>query len=599
MLKKIVKSWVKENFVISILIILSFVLGIFTYSIITKEAFLNTPDPSKVITVVMLDLVVLLGLVILLGRKMIAYRYNVGVKGGLYKKISWMCFIAGFVPTVLVAIFSIYFFNFGIQSWFDKRITNVLDQSLYVAQGYIQDQDLRMKQIASSMADDFSTLYYKITEKPELFQEVLDAHSDLYTLNEAIVFNRSTRNIIAQSILSFAFTLMNIPDSDLDKAANGEIVKLEGSKNKIQYLVRLPAFNDAYLLVGRMIDQDILNYIDKTHGALANYNNLKGDIYHLQIRFSIIFILVATLLLMASFYSGLLLADQFVKPINELVDATDKVKKGDFTIQVDETEGRTEIDILVSAFNMMVKRIDYQQKDLLLAQRALAWSEVARRVAHEIKNPLTSIFLSVDRLSKRFTKQVEDQEGFSKYIENILRFSGNINTILSEFVNFARLPEPVFKNFELVSFLKSLIESRQIISESISYEFDTDITKLPFYGDQDQLNQVFVNLFKNSEESILENKKQEKWIRVKLYKEDGLLICCVEDSGVGFSADLIVKVTEAYFTTRVKGTGLGLAIVKKIIQDHKGSIIIDNNEYGGGKVVITFELAKLNESKSV
>jgi len=106
-------------------------------------------------------------------------------------------------------------------------------------------------------------------------------------------------------------------------------------------------------------------------------------------------------------------------------------------------------------------------------------------------------------------------------------------------------------------------------------------------------------LFKNSEESILENKKQEKWIKVKLYKEDGLLVCCVEDSGVGFSADLIVKVTEAYFTTRVKGTGLGLAIVKKIIQDHQGSIIIDNNERGGGKVVITFELSKLNESKSV
>lgn len=599
MLKKIIKSWIKENFIISILIVLSFVLGIFTYSIITKEAFLNTPDPNRVITVVMIDLIVLLALVILLGRKMIAYRYDVGVKGGLYKKISWMCFIAGFVPTVLVAIFSIYFFNFGIQSWFDTRITNVLDQSLYVAQGYIHEQELRMKQTASSMADDFSRLYYKITEEPELFQKLLDAHSDVSSLNEAIVFQRTNRNIIAQSVLSFAFTLMNIPDSDLDKAANGEFVKLEGSKNKIQYLVRLPAYDDSYLLVGRMIDQDILNYIDKTHGALGNYNNLKNGIYHLQIRFSIIFILVATLLLMASFYSGLLLADQFVKPINDLVDATDKVKKGDFTVQVDEKEGSGEIDILISAFNMMVKRIDYQQKDLLLAQRALAWSEVARRVAHEIKNPLTSIFLSVDRLSKRFTGQVEEKEDFSKYIENILRFSGNINTILSEFVNFARLPEPVFKNFELVSFLKSLIESRQIISENIHYEFNTDIAKVPFYGDIDQLNQVFVNLFKNSEESIIENKKQEKWIKVTLHKEDGLLFCCVEDSGVGFSGDLIEKVTEAYFTTRVKGTGLGLAIVKKIIQDHRGNIIIDNNEFGGGKVVITFELAKLNESKSV
>jgi two-component system nitrogen regulation sensor histidine kinase NtrY len=507
-----------------------------------------------------------------------------------------MCALVSFVPTVIVAIFSTYFFNFGIQSWFDQRINNVLDQSLYVAESYIDENKARVKEAASSISLDLSQAFERVPDS-DLLAKFLNAQTEVRSLNEAIVFQRTSKVIIAQSDLSFSLSFTNVPEALLDRSDNGEIVEIQNDKNKIQYLVKLADYDDAYLIIGRFVDQIILDYIDKTHGALSKYSELRNKIHLLQLNFSTIFILVALILILSSFYVGLLFADKLVRPINNLVLATEKVKSGDLTVQVqfENKENNNEIDILISAFNMMIRRLDYQQKDLLVAQKALAWSEVARRVAHEIKNPLTSIYLSCERLSKKYTSEVSDTEGFAKYTNNIFRLSDNIKTILTEFVNFARLPNPVFAEFELVSFVMQVIESRSIICENIEYIFETDIDSFYFQGDQDQINQVLVNLLKNSEESILENNKDIKKIKINLFKKDNLLELELIDSGVGFAVDTIDKATEAYFTTRTKGTGLGLAIVKKIIQDHNGKMNIDNNENGGAKITISFELDEQNK----
>ena len=246
---------------------------------------------------------------------------------------------------------------------------------------------------------------------------------------------------------------------------------------------------------------------------------------------------------------------------------------------------------------MMIKKIYYQQKDLMVAQQALAWSEVARKVAHEINNPLTSIYLSCERLSKKFTNEVSDKENFTKYINNIFRLSDSIKTILHEFVNFARLPDPVFSQFDLVKFIQEIIESRAIVCEDIKYNFISDIKAFEFAGDAGQMQQVLINLLKNSEESIIEHNRIKRNITIKLFKDEQFLTIELTDSGIGFAVDNIIKATEAYFTTRVKGTGLGLAIVKKIVQDHQGKLSIDNNSDGGAKISINFDLEMLTKKQ--
>jgi two-component system nitrogen regulation sensor histidine kinase NtrY len=255
---------------------------------------------------------------------------------------------------------------------------------------------------------------------------------------------------------------------------------------------------------------------------------------------------------------------------------------------VEEGHKDDELSILSSAFNKMVQQLDRQQKDLMVAQRALAWSDVARMVAHEIKNPLTPIQLASSRLQQKFENEVTDKESFNKYIKTILRHTSDIGTILNEFVNFAKMPSPNLIRTDLVTLLRELVESRSMINDKNQYKFVTDLPFLEFICDPTQMHQVIINLLKNSEESIEDAKKEGK-IEVSLYKKDDKVIIVVIDNGSGFPLDAISKVTEPYFTTRMKGTGLGLAIVQKIIADHRGQITISNLPDGGAEVKVTFD----------
>ncbi len=582
------------------LVFTSFALGMITYFVITRENYLNTPDPSVVITIVLIDLLVLLTLCVVLGRKLLRrYKSSANSNARLYTQLSLMCALVSFVPTIIISLFSAYFFNFGIQAWFNKRIDNVLEQSVSVAQAYMAENSVRMKGVILSLSVTLGEEYYVYLHRQEieLFNQKLNDYVKANSLSEALVFKRSTRTTIAQSSLSFFSA--DIPDYLLDKAEKDEVVDISNDK-KIRYLVKLPDYEDVYLIIGRVIEPNIIKYMDKAHGAISSYNELKNKIKLLQLNFSIIFILVAIILLLTSFYVGVLFADKLVQPINKLVLATDKVKNGDLTVQIVTNKNNNEIDSLVNAFNMMVKRLYYQQKDLLVAQKALAWSEVARRVAHEINNPLTSIYLSCDRLSKKFGQKVDDQESFNKYINNIFRLSESIKVILGEFVNFARLPDPVFNKFELIDFVSEIMESRAMICEDIEYNFNSSIKSFIFNGDANQIQQVLINLLKNSEESITENHKTVRNISLCVTTDDQMLFLELNDTGVGFALNDLEKLTEAYFTTRVKGTGLGLAVVKKIIQDHNGTLIMDNNPQGGAKITIAFYLdgAKSNDKST-
>ena len=239
----------------------------------------------------------------------------------------------------------------------------------------------------------------------------------------------------------------------------------------------------------------------------------------------------------------------------------------------------------------MTQQLNLQQKDLLVAQRALAWSDVARRVAHEIKNPLTPIQLAAERLYTKFENEVADKGTFRKYTDTIIRHTGDIKKIVSEFVNFARLPLPVFNICEIVNLIKTTVDSRKLLNDKIAYKVTSNIEQVNFICDSLQINQVMLNLLKNSEEAL--EAQGAGRIDVTITQESYILTIIVEDNGPGFNNDLIGRATEAYITTRLKGTGLGLAIVKKIVQDHLGELNILNNEKGGAAIKLTFNMNEL------
>lgn len=221
---------------------------------------------------------------------------------------------------------------------------------------------------------------------------------------------------------------------------------------------------------------------------------------------------------------------------------------------------------------------------LISAQRQLAWRDVARRIAHEIRNPLTPIMLSTERLRRRYASKIDDTDGvFDRCIETILRKVDEIARMVEEFSSFARMPKPSVAPFDMRAVLQGASFAQSVVSPDIEIELETDLSEAPFLGDERLLAQAFGNLLKNAAEAIegqpIENDVSGH-IRILLSADAAGVEVVIEDNGPGFPAEVRNRLLEPYVTTREKGTGLGLAIVNRIIADHGGSISLQNRPDG-------------------
>ena len=588
----LMRKYNASSIAISILIIAALISSGFTYYAIINKNQMIGPDPSLIIRLVLIDLIIFLSLAALITRKIfkkLFFKVSDGIGGRLRNRVIIMFSLVAAIPTITISIFSAYFFNFGLQSWFNDRVNNILGYSVNLSEAYVSEYNLQLRHSALSVAEDLSDMYYDLIHAPHLFNKVLNAQAELRSLDEAIVFQRGSKTVLAQTSMSFSLAFLGIPTHLLTRADEGELVEVKSDPERIRILTKLSGYNDTYLLIGRLIDPKILDYSNKIDTALNDYKKLNSNLLELQIQFSIAFIAIAMLLIIVAISGGMVFAGQIILPIRRLLMATEKVQKGDLSVTV-LTDGHKddELSILASSFNKMVGQLDSQQKDLLVAQRALAWSDVARMVAHEIKNPLTPIQLASSRLEQKFLAEVGDKEAFHKYIQTILRHTKDIGNILNDFINFAKIPSPHCSMVDLSLLLHDLVESKRLLTDKTMYSFNTELTSLMFFCDSTQMNQVMINLFKNAEESI-EDAKRSGTIDVSLYQEEDQIIINVKDNGSGFPLDVISKATEPYFTTRVKGTGLGLAIVQKIVVDHHGQLKISNLPDGGANVKLIFK----------
>jgi two-component system nitrogen regulation sensor histidine kinase NtrY len=566
---------------LSIISLISIIYTIFSY--------FTQASPSKILSLLLLDLVLILVLVVISTRAILINIFTDYKSSRIRARIILMFSIITAVPTIIISGFSVFIFNFGIQSWFDDKVSTSILQSVRVADLYIYENKLQLRQDAIAIAEDLNELYFELAHNPALMNRVLSTQAELRSVNEAIIFQRNSNTVIAQTSFGFSLSFWSIPQHSYEKAEAGEITEVTSDKGKMRMLIKLREYEDTYLIIGRLIDEEILDYIDQTNGAAQKYKNMLSDQGNLIIKFAILFILLSIILILSTIALGVVFANKISRPIRRLVKATELVQAGDLSVSVPiDGEKEDELIILTNAFNKMVKKIDIQQKDLALAQRTMAWSDVARRVAHEIKNPLTPISLSADRILKKFSQDVSDKDALKKYVDTIIRHTKDIQNIISEFAEFARMPNPSFDQLDIVKIIKELTDSRQIINDRVKYKFSSNQENLDFLCDITQINQVIVNLFKNAEEA-LENVQYDKIINVIINLDDEDLEIIIQDNGKGFPSDLIDKVTEPYMTTRSKGSGLGLAIVKKIVHDHGGEILISNIKPHGGEVKLIFD----------
>ena len=566
------------------LICISF--GLLTFFTFINQSFILLNDLNLQILLI-IDLVLLViffGLIIYLTYKILRERKN---KLGSEISLRYILFFssATLLPSILIAIFSLILFNVGLQKYFDKKIKSVVNNSAEIAKNYVDQTRNSIEADILLMIldiDNKSSMFY---DQPKEFDKVLSSQRLLRRLDEVHLLDSSS-NIIASSVIDMSINFVPPPEEAFVKSLNGKPIRIIDSRtNRTSGLVKLNNFIDTYLYIVKFMDPKLINYLKNTGEAVSFYYSVEESKTGIKITFAVIYMLIVSLLLFLSIIISINFASRLTSPIINLIVASEKISSGDLSAKVDLIETDRELYKLSENFNSMIDKLKIQQDKLLVSERHNAWETVARKLAHEIKNPLTPIQLSIDRIREKFLKKNnEDIKELSEYLNTITKQIKDIEHLVNEFSDFARMPKPIFKKVSLNNLIDRAITLHNLSDENISFVKSKNKTQYYINGDEEQLSRVFVNLIKNSIESINEKKSKnvdfKGKIEVDINYDSDYIYVTVKDNGTGFDKVDKTKMLTPYFTTKQKGTGLGLAIVTKIVSDHNSTILFNSIKNG-------------------
>ena len=570
-------------------------MGIVTFLTFINEGFITLTD-QNLQTLLIIDIVLLLTFFTLIFKNFYRFYYT-GKKNkkGSQTNLKYISVFSLFtvIPSLIVAIFSLFLFNFGIQNYFDKQISRAVNNSYDVAKNYMEESkenvlsDVIMMSVGLNRASGF---YYS---NPKRFKQIIRSEKILRRVDDVYLID-SLGNILSSDVRDITEEFIVPADEDYDQALQGKPVFItDNLENKTTVMIKLTSLVDTYLYISRNIDEEILRYLNETEQAVSFYYSVENSQTGIKVTFAIIYIIVVTLLLFLSTSIAITFAARLTKPIINLIGASDSISRGALDVKVPEVETDEELKQLNQNFNQMIERLKEQQNKLLITERYEAWESVARKLAHEIKNPLTPIQLSIDSLREKYkTKLNTDSKEFERYLETINRQIKDIEKLVNEFSNFARMPRPILKKIDIKKVLDKSLDFIKLTSKN-SINLIISTNKFFTKGDEDQLNRVFINLIKNSEESFFDLKQKDPNFKgnidIEIDDNNDYIVIRLTDNGTGITD--AKKAMTPYFTTKKKGTGLGLPIVTKIINEHYGNISIKNRKDISG-VIIKITLPK-------
>jgi two-component system nitrogen regulation sensor histidine kinase NtrY len=690
------------RFVTLILAAAAAALGVGSFALMSRGAPLSL-RPNLVTALVVSNLTVLMLLsVVLAGRltRVWAERRRGSAGSRMHLRLVLLFSVVATTPTILVGVFATGWFSLGIHSWFNDRIRTALDEGLQASQGYLAEHRNAIRTDALSMKAELERAGRVFSGEPAEFRRDLNIQTTLRGLDEAVIYEPATGDVVASAGLLDGVGLDRIPDAAVEAARNGEVPILgNAGSTEVRALVELNYTPPLMLLIERAVDPHILDHMRHTEDAVAEYQRMDQNRSNLQVTFAFIFALVALLVLAAAILIGLVLANQIVRPVGWLIEAAERVRAGDLSVRVPEIDGGDELAGLSRAFNRMTGQLAAQRTELMnaygqiderrrftesvlsgvsagvigldregrielpnraaaellgadiyaaigrklaeivpeladmlgvvmadpdrpltgevqvgparrrrsflvrigaeqsagrtegyvvtfdditelqAAQRKAAWGDVARRIAHEIKNPLTPIQLSAERLKRRFAREItSDPDTFIQCADTIVRHVGDIGRMVDEFSAFARMPVPAIRTEDIGRIAREALILQKSAHPEI--EFTTDIPERGPVApcDRRQLGQALTNLLQNAADAVTmrPDTASPARIGVSVHAVDAEVRIAVTDTGIGLPQQDRARLTEPYVTHKPKGTGLGLAIVKKIMEDHGGSVTLDD-----------------------
>ncbi len=692
-----------QNFATYGLVILGPILALATF------LFLGPLDQgassSSLRAILLADLVYVLLIAALVMHRvvqMISSRRAKSAGSRLHLRLTLAFAIMALLPAVTMAIFAGLTINIGLEGWFSDRVSRVIRTSVAAAEAYEQEHVEALEADAMAIARVLNAEKYASDDifGAGDFREILSALQSQVQrgLREAYIVDGSG-TLRARGERSYLF------DFEEPTAAQIETAQTEGvafmrdlEQSEIRALVHLEAFVDRYLYVSREVDAKIFSLLDETQESAVLYTQLDNERGDVLIRFGLIYMGFAVILILAATWLGLQFAERLSRPVGRLTSAAQRVGSGDLDVKVVEEEGEDEIAMLGRYFNQMTRQLKQQRAalldntdqierrrrlfdsvlgsvtsgvlgldaegriafmnrsaqrlldvedeatsaplavaipefgpmladlieagqevaqqeikvvrdgqlesllvriatrrnetgglegyvlafddvtDLVTAQRMAAWGDVARRIAHEIKNPLTPIQLSAERIKRKFSPRVgDDSEKLDQMTDVIVRQTNDLRRIVDEFSKFARMPEPERRDVDVTALVRDAVLLQEAGQPEVRFVNDLPEVEIHAHADNTMLSQALTNLIKNAGEaieSLAQKGTVEKLvpeIRVSLALAQDSCTIRIADNGIGLPEDR-ARLFEPYVTTRDKGTGLGLPIVKKIIEEHGGSL---------------------------
>ena len=593
-------EFIKKNIYLILLFIITLLIGFLTFLTFIDKGFIELSGQNLQFLLV-LNIVLLFLLFIFIFIEIKKAIKNDIDKDGLKSNKKYITYFALFtlIPSLLISIFSLFLFSFALEKYFDKKVTTVVNNSYELAKSYVEEIRNKIQSDIVLIAFDTNKSKKFLNDQINEYKRFLDTQKLIRDVDEIHIIDINKK-------LLFSTLKDDQPYiAPVDKALNlvleddRPLKIINAQENRSAAIMRLQNFEDRFIYVVKYLDKDISRYLTESQEAINFYYTVKEKSTGIKISFAIIYIIVVGLLLFLSISIAIRFSSRFFRSINNLIFAANSIGQGNFDSKVPEVKTDKDLEILNKNFNLMIDRLKDQQEKLIINERHEAWGSLARKLAHEIKNPLTPIQLTIDRLNTKYSHQLNeiDQINYKDNLKIINNQIKQIEKLVNEFSDFARMPKPILQNNDLVTLLNENIKLLQELDTSIEIIFFSNLGKISLNSDKEQLSRVFFNLIKNSIESIHQliendskiNKKINKKINIELTDHNDHIMLIIEDTGVGFK-DLksnIKDILNPYFTTKKNGIGLGLSIVNKIINDHNGKIKFISID-DGAKIEVIF-----------
>jgi len=672
-----------------------------TFLVLANLTFVN-PTNNVVVTLLGVNFVTVLLLLAIIGREVwhIVQARRRGRAGArLHVQIAALFSVIAVAPAVLVAVVASVTLDRGLDRLFSIRTRAVIENSVIVAQAYLNEHAQSIRAETNAMAIDIARAKPLFDQDADRFRQFFTAQATLRNMPTAMML-RPDQSVIIKADIKLAPELQEPPPPPVERLAQiGDAEAVAGllrDTNCVGALIKLKGYENTYLFVARFIDPRVLEQIQQTEDSIQEYANLEARRMGVQLAFALMYTVIALTVLLSAVWIGFAFANRLVAPIRRLIGAANLVSTGNLHVQVPVRRSEGDLSQLGATFNKMTQELRTQRNDimrardlvdsrrrfteavlagasagvigvdadgrvsilnrsaekligsseaealghpledivpelkqlvdparsggqrlvqgqttihrggrdrtvsvrvtseqsadsdhgyvvtldditeLVTAQRTAAWGDIARRIAHEIKNPLTPIQLSAERLRRKYGKSIaEDRAVFEQCTDTIVRQVDDIRRMVDEFSRFARMPKPVMMADDITDTVRQVAFMQRVGNADIDIEVEIAEDPMPARFDRRLISQGLTNIIKNAGEAIAAVPADQLGrgrIVISAARVDSDIVIDVIDNGIGLPKENRNRLLEPYVTTREKGTGLGLAIVGKILEEHGGRI---------------------------